>query len=92
MMIDRQRIAAVRILESMGYAFRDGEWCHPPGAGTVGTVGTDRMHALLVLRADQLAGSIKGTAEEAELEAIADVLEDYEAVRWPDGKVPGGKG
>ena len=50
------------------------------------------MHALLVKRADELAGCIEGSPEEAELAAIADVLDAYETRRWPLGKVPGGKG
>jgi len=45
------------------------------------------MHALLVKRADALEGCPKGSAEEGEVDAIT-----YEAVRWPTGKVAGGKG
>jgi len=30
--------------------------------------------------------------EEAELEVVIDAIEAYEAVRWPEGKEPGGKG
>jgi hypothetical protein len=52
---------------------------------------TDRMHALLVTRADALEGCTKGSPEEAELAALADAIEAYEAVRWPDGKASGGK-
>ena len=33
----------------------------------------------------------KGSVEEAELEGIVDAIEAYEKVRWPEGKVPGGK-
>ena len=49
------------------------------------------MHSLLVERADVLMGS-KGAQEEVELAALTDTIEAYEAARWPDGKVPGGKG
>ena len=53
---------------------------------------TDQMHALLVARADELVGCTEGSPEEAELAALADAIDGYEAVRWPDGKAPGGKG
>jgi hypothetical protein len=49
----------------------------------------DRMHTLLVLRADELMGCTEGSPEEAELATLTDAIE---AVRWPDGKEPGGKG
>ena len=52
----------------------------------------DAMHALLVVRADDLVGCTEGSPEEAELERLADVIEAYEAKRWPSGKVAGGKG
>jgi hypothetical protein len=50
------------------------------------------MHALLVARADELMGCTEGSPEESELAALADAIDGYEAVRWPDGKIEGGKG
>jgi len=50
------------------------------------------MHALLVKRADELIGCTENSPEEAELAALADVIDAYEAQRWPI-KVPlGGNG
>ena len=53
---------------------------------------TDKMHALLVERADALIGCIKGSPEEAELAALTGTIEAYGWQRWPLGKIPGGKG
>jgi hypothetical protein len=87
--IDKQRIAAVRKLEAMGYVFHEHDWAGP---AIPSTFEADAMHALLVLRADAIEGCT-GNAEEArEFAMIAEALEAYEAIRWPDGKVPGGKG
>src|SRR5262245_66547310 len=52
----------------------------------------DAMHALLVKSTDELVGCLEGSLEEAELAEIANVLEAYEAKRWPEGRIPGGKG
>ena len=53
---------------------------------------TDRMHGLLMDRADALMGCVEASAEEAELATLTDIIEAYERQRWPDGKIPGGKG
>jgi hypothetical protein len=53
---------------------------------------TDRMHALLVARADALVGCAEGSPEETELAALADAIDAYEAVRWPQGRIPDDKG
>ena len=53
---------------------------------------SDAMHALLIKRADELMGSTEGSPQEEELRTLADVIDAYEAKRWPNGKVAGGKG
>ncbi len=53
---------------------------------------SDAMHTRLVERADELVGCTEGSPEEAELERLTDVIEAYEAKRWPSGKTAGGKG
>jgi hypothetical protein len=52
----------------------------------------DRPHGLLIERADALMGCTENSPEEAELAALTDVIEAYERERWPEGKIPGGKG
>jgi hypothetical protein len=91
MSIDKQRITGVKVLEALGYTFAN-EWKAPAGASVSLVAEADRMHALLVHRADQLEGCAEGSPEEQEFQAIADAIEAYEAKRWPEGKVPGGKG
>ena len=90
MTIDRQRIAAVKVLEGMGYRFRDDTWLAPNATG--GSPEADAMHALLVQRADELEGCIEGSAEEQEFSAIVSAIVAYEEKRWPEGKTAGGKG
>ena len=83
--------------EALGYGYRDGEWVPASLSAAAGprslmTAESDAMHGVLVLRADALEGCTEGSQEERELAAITDAIEAYEARRWPEGKVPGGKG
>jgi hypothetical protein len=79
--IDRQRVAS--------YLFRDGDWVAGPLARSP-MAEADRLYALLIFRADQLADCTEGSAEADQLRAIAEGLEAYEGKRWPDG-VEGGR-
>jgi hypothetical protein len=96
--IDRQRIAAVRTLEGLGYSYEQAraldEWQPPATAATPLALlaEADALHAAFMRRADQLAGCTEVSGEEAEIKAIVDLIEAYEARRWQEGKKPGGKG
>jgi hypothetical protein len=95
--IDKQRIAAVRTLEALGYIFTLADGWSPPAAADGGDVSplaaeADAMHALLVERADEIGGYPDCSPEDTELKSITDVLAAYEAKRWPSGKTAGGKG
>ena len=75
----------------MGYVFLK-EWIAPMCQTTPATAEADATHVLLVLRVDQIEGCTENSEEAREPAIIAEVLEPYECKRWPDGKVPGGKG
>ena len=66
------------------------EWNAPTGVNLEHEA--DAQHRLLMLRADNLEACTEGSEEEGELRIIAGAPEAYEAKRWPDGAVPGGKG
>jgi hypothetical protein len=93
MNIDKQRIAAVRTMEALGYTFDGIEWQMPAGGASSSCPHGegDAMHSLLVLRAGKLAGCTEGSDEGTELKMIAETVSAYEAKRWPDGVVPGRK-
>jgi hypothetical protein len=91
--IDKQSIATIRKLEQLGYTFAGDEWIHSANdAAAVGPNITDELHAMLVKRTDDLEGCAAGSDEERELAAIERAIGAYEAVRWPTGKIAGGKG
>jgi hypothetical protein len=84
--IDKQRIAAVRKLEALGYSYQDGEWVTasaPAAAGpqSLMTTVSEVMHGALVRCADALEGCAEGSEVEAELKVIVEAIEAYEAVR-----------
>ena len=85
---DKERITSVRALEALGYLFPP----IPADAAVSLVRKVDQMQALLVQRADQLDGCAEYSPEERELATITDAMKAYERKRWPEGKVPGGKG
>jgi hypothetical protein len=104
--IDEQRITAVRAvsravrtLEALGYTYEQARALDeypPPVPPPLPLIAeADAMYGALMRRADALADCTEGSDEEAELKAIFDLTEAYEAKRWPLGKDPnvrGGKG
>lgn len=92
MSIDKQRVQAVELLTLLGHRWDGAQWSSSTSAGEPLTREADTMHGLLMDRAERLAGCLEGSDEETELEAIAQALEAYEAKRWPQGKIDGGKG
>ena len=85
-------IDAVRMLQALGYTYRGSEWLLTGGAASAATTPlsllakADAMHGALMRRADELAGCTVGSNGETELEAIINLIEAYEAERWPLGK------
>ena len=75
----------------MGYTYAADDWMQPANDAIAPAIADD-LHALLVKRADELADCAEGSSEGGALEAITDAIEAYEAVRWPSGRVAGGKG
>ena len=91
--IDKQRIAAVRKLEQLGYTFAGDDWMHPANdAAAIAPTITDELHSMLVKRADHLEGCAPHSDEGRELADIERAISAYEAVRWRSGKIAGGKG
>ena len=92
--VDRQRIGAVKTIETLGYTFDGFVWTAPSSGVPLPNLydEADAMHSLLVLIADKLDGCVEGSEEDAEFKRIAETLEVYEAKRWPDGAAPRMKG
>jgi hypothetical protein len=62
--IDKQRIAAIRKLEQLGYTFAGDDWMHPANdAAAITPTITDELHAMLVKRADDLEGCPAGSTK-----------------------------
>ena len=85
-----ERLPAV----DLGYPLAGREWPQP--ANDTAAPSADALYALIIERAAELASRIarcaEGSDEERELEAIANAIDAYEAVLWPNGRIAGGKG
>ena len=93
-MIDKERIAAVRKLQAMGYAFDGSDWQSPEdiqGPKLVTWTEADALHAKLVQLADTLDGCAEGSLPEAVRYALTEAIDGYQSVRWPQGRVADGK-
>lgn len=77
--IDRQRVEAVRFLEAQGYTFEDGVWKQPAGGGAGPAPEGDVIHAMMVRRAEAIAGR---AGHEVELESLTIAINAYESIRW----------
>jgi hypothetical protein len=94
-MIDKERVAAVRKLKAMGYAFDGGDWQPPEdtqGPELVAWTQADALHAKLVQLADTLLGSAEGSLQEVVHYALTKSIDGYQSVRRPQGRVADGKG
>jgi hypothetical protein len=88
--IDRQSVSAVQKLRELGLVWHAEAWRKATELEVLPEA--DALHALLVRLADELDGWTEGSPEEAEYISLVEVIEAYEEKRWPDGKIPGGKG
>jgi hypothetical protein len=77
---------------ALGYRYEGDEWVAPTVTNQSILAEADAILSALLIRADALEGCPEGSEDEAELAVITDAIEAYEAVRWPAGKEPGGKG
>jgi hypothetical protein len=93
-MIDKERIAAVRKLQAIGYTFDGADWqppADPQGPKLVAWAEADALYAQLVQLADTLDGCAEGSLPEAVRYALTEAIDGYQSVRWPQGRVADGK-
>jgi len=96
-MVDKERIAAVRLLQANGYTFDGGDWQPPVPADTqppklIAWAEADALYAQLVQLADKLDGCAEGSVQEAVRYALTEAIDGYQSVRWPAGRTADGKG
>ena len=84
--LDKQIKAAKRDLDAFAHGGFTAAWAEPI------QTPADKMHALLVERADALMGCIEGSPEEAELATSPTRSKPTRPCRWPAVRSDGGKG
>src|SRR5262245_45829613 len=82
----RQAKSTVKTMKELGYTCDNGVWTSSPEAVAHLARVADKMHALLVERADELDGCTEGSSEETEYTKLIEAIDAYEEQRWPDGK------
>ena len=93
-MIDKERIAAVRKLQAMGYAFDGSDWQPPEDiheSKLIAWTQADALHAKLVQLADTLLGCSEGSLQEVVHYALTKAINGYQSARWPQGRVADGQ-
>lgn len=88
MTFDRQRYAAVRLLEARGFRWDGTAWAGPaeiPSAVLpVLIAAADAMHDELTGQIEDLAGAVGGSWEAETLRHLLDLVQAYEAARPRD--------
>ena len=96
--IDKQRVAAVRKLEALGYNYQGGEWVPASaplaaaGPRSLMTAECDAMHGVLVQRADALEVARKAQTRRPNSRPSLMQSMLMRLCGDPLGKVNGGKG
>lgn len=86
MNLDRKRIQAVALLESLGFHFDGTAWEGATGTSPEFISAADGMHEYLSELATHLAGATEGGEEEEDLGRLGELIEEYELARWPEGR------
>lgn len=88
MSIDYQGSAAITLLKSLGYVWREGAWGAPNESETYPPIleAADILHGIVMDRAAVLAGHTEGSDQQIELAIISDALQKYEEARRSHGE------
>ena len=84
--VTRSRVAAVRILEQLGYRWDGGVWAAPTGSAVMGVPpdflqAADDMHTELLGQVGDLAGAPDNPDTAETLERLGALIDAYESSR-----------